>query len=306
MTKWRDVLPVHPAAEMFPLMNADELRELGEDIKKHGLKNPIVLWSERPEHKVFLLDGRNRLDAMEAIGLQAVEIRDDKGGRLKVTNSRQLFGTGEGISLIDGQSVNADPYEYVISANIRRRHLSVEERQHLIIELIARTPEKSNREIARSVGVSPTTIGVARAKGIQLSRIGQLAKTTGKDGKARTTRPMRDRERRAARKAHTAAMVAEWKAALPKTPGTPTASNGHEQHVMEQHVIEQQLVDVKSRIEGLVGHARSCNKVTEVISALRGFIDQLEAWDAKVSRGARKAAEATAEDNIREVEKTTH
>jgi len=31
---WRDVLSVHPAAELFPQMSADELRELGEDIKK--------------------------------------------------------------------------------------------------------------------------------------------------------------------------------------------------------------------------------------------------------------------------------
>ena len=35
MTKsWRDVLPVHAAADLFPLMSEDELRELGDDIKK--------------------------------------------------------------------------------------------------------------------------------------------------------------------------------------------------------------------------------------------------------------------------------
>ena len=34
MTKrWRDVLQIHPAAELFPLMTPDELRALGEDIK---------------------------------------------------------------------------------------------------------------------------------------------------------------------------------------------------------------------------------------------------------------------------------
>jgi hypothetical protein len=33
---WRDFLPVHPAAELFPLMAGAELRELGENIKARG------------------------------------------------------------------------------------------------------------------------------------------------------------------------------------------------------------------------------------------------------------------------------
>jgi hypothetical protein len=28
---WRAVLPVHPAADLFPMMSESELRELGED-----------------------------------------------------------------------------------------------------------------------------------------------------------------------------------------------------------------------------------------------------------------------------------
>src|SRR5215813_9299133 len=40
---WRDHLPVHPAADLFPLMSEPELRELGEDIKKNGgLISPIT------------------------------------------------------------------------------------------------------------------------------------------------------------------------------------------------------------------------------------------------------------------------
>jgi hypothetical protein len=43
---WRDVLPIHPAAELFPRMSADELRVLGKDIKTNGLTSPIVVWSD--------------------------------------------------------------------------------------------------------------------------------------------------------------------------------------------------------------------------------------------------------------------
>jgi hypothetical protein len=70
---WRDVLPVHPAAEMFPLMNPEELPGLGADIERCGLKSPIILWSREENDTVYLLDGRNRLDALEAAGVCLVK-----------------------------------------------------------------------------------------------------------------------------------------------------------------------------------------------------------------------------------------
>jgi hypothetical protein len=68
---WRDYLPIHPAAELFPRMTDAELDEIAKDIKKRGLQQPIVLWSpgyeedgknDRPR---YVLDGINRLDACE-------------------------------------------------------------------------------------------------------------------------------------------------------------------------------------------------------------------------------------------------
>lgn len=63
---WRDVLPIHPACELFPPMSPDELRALGEDIAKNGLTSPIVLWRADKRAPAVLLDGRNCLDAIEA------------------------------------------------------------------------------------------------------------------------------------------------------------------------------------------------------------------------------------------------
>jgi hypothetical protein len=64
---WRDVLPVHPAAELLPPPPAEELRELGEDIKRHGQRIPVSIQNGK------LLDGRTRLDAMELAGLPVVQ-----------------------------------------------------------------------------------------------------------------------------------------------------------------------------------------------------------------------------------------
>src|SRR6186997_2587721 len=77
---WRDVVKIHPACDLFPTMSPDELKALGEDIKQKGLTAPIVWWTERedaigkmPPSKYQLLDGRNRLDAMEMIGLRLID-----------------------------------------------------------------------------------------------------------------------------------------------------------------------------------------------------------------------------------------
>jgi len=107
---WRDLLPVHPAAELFPMMSEEELRALGEDIKKNGLREGVTLLDGK------LLDGRNRLDAMEKAGLPVL-----KGNQLDV-----------GWNSVKG----VDPVTFVISKNIHRRHLSAERKRELVAKLI--------------------------------------------------------------------------------------------------------------------------------------------------------------------------
>ena len=63
MSKWRERYNVHPAADVFPMMTDAELQALGEDIKANGQTIPILFW--RGGGKLFLIDGRNRLEAME-------------------------------------------------------------------------------------------------------------------------------------------------------------------------------------------------------------------------------------------------
>src|SRR5215471_11876663 len=62
MSSWRDIVQVHPACELFPSLSPEELKDLGEDIKKNGLTAQLY------KHNQTLLDGRNRLDAMELVG----------------------------------------------------------------------------------------------------------------------------------------------------------------------------------------------------------------------------------------------
>jgi hypothetical protein len=69
---WRDVIPVHPAADRFPLLKDTDpkaLKALAEDLDK-GMTAPLAFWREGPEAPWQLLDGRNRLDALELMADQ--------------------------------------------------------------------------------------------------------------------------------------------------------------------------------------------------------------------------------------------
>jgi transposase len=159
---WRDVLPIHPAAELFPRMSEDELRELARDINKNGLRYPIILWREKEGAKAYLLDGRNRLDALESIGIQTVDER----------------GMHRHWSFRDG-----DPYDLVLSFNVHRRHLTGEQKRELIAKVLKERPGLSDRRIAAVTGRSKTTVAAQRKKLEAGGQIDHLKKRTGADGK---------------------------------------------------------------------------------------------------------------------------
>jgi hypothetical protein len=75
---WRDVLPVHPACDLFPLMTKDEFRDLVANIAKHGLRDKVDIYFK--DGKCLLVDGRNRLDALASLGKKII---DDNGEPLK-------------------------------------------------------------------------------------------------------------------------------------------------------------------------------------------------------------------------------
>jgi N6-adenosine-specific RNA methylase IME4 len=81
--------PYHPFADCFPLIEGDELEALAADIAANGLVNAIVL------HDDMILDGRNREKACEKAGIAP----------------RYEVYEGD------------DPLGFVISLNIKRRHL---------------------------------------------------------------------------------------------------------------------------------------------------------------------------------------
>lgn len=173
---WRRRLTVHPVAELFLPMNDAELRELADDIEANGLREPIAIYAD-PQIGDCILDGRNRLDALELLG------RTIWNGKLPVS---EIYRTD--IFRFVSQGDTIDPLAYVIIRNIRRRHLKPEERADLIAKLLKLSPEKSNRQIAAELKVDHKKVGAVRRTREATGEISPVEKTTGKDGKKRPAR----------------------------------------------------------------------------------------------------------------------
>lgn len=98
--------PAHPAAELFPLLGQDELRELADDIRTNGLHEPIWLY-DTPEGRM-VLDGRNRLAACELAG---------------IAPQTRVY-TGD------------DPITFSLSQNLKRRHLTTGQKAAVALEAL--------------------------------------------------------------------------------------------------------------------------------------------------------------------------
>jgi hypothetical protein len=169
---------------MFPLMSEAELLKLGKDIKKNGLRSPIVLYDEGQDinpANYSLLDGRNRLDALELVGVPFKLVIEGRNPNKKWN----LIGPFLRVVHPPIRIQRDDPYDYVISANIHRRHLTAEDKRKVIADVIKAKSELSNRRIAEMANADHKTVGAVRDNLEATGEIPQLKKTTGKDGKAR-------------------------------------------------------------------------------------------------------------------------
>lgn len=115
---------IHEYAEIFPLIEGEDFEAMKKDIKAHGLINPITLKDDK------ILDGRNRARACEAVGV-----------RPKYEEFK-----------------NGNAFEFVISQNILRRHLTVSQRSVIALDLEAvfakeAETKKGGRPVGSKTGV---------------------------------------------------------------------------------------------------------------------------------------------------------
>ena len=135
--------------QVMPSLNADEYKELKEDIAQRGVMVPI----EFDEHG-NILDGHHRLQICVELGIRDYPkvIRAGMTEEEKRTHARKL--------------------------NMARRHLTQEQRRELIRQQLKETPEKSDRQIAAGLGVSHVTVAARRNELESIGQIDQCSRQT--------------------------------------------------------------------------------------------------------------------------------
>jgi hypothetical protein len=130
-------LDYHPLANLFPLIDGDEFQSLVDDIRAHGVLEPVIL------HDGMILDGRNRYRASKAAGVDCP------------------------LRTFDG----VDPVAFVISLNLKRRHLS-ESQRAMVAAKLANLTHGGNRKhdqvanLPLDTGPAPASIKQAEASAL--------------------------------------------------------------------------------------------------------------------------------------------
>lgn len=109
-------LEFHKYSNIFPMIEGEKLEELKRDIKENGLLQPIVLYENK------ILDGRNRYKACKELGVKP-EFESYKGDK---------------------------PLEFVISLNLKRRHLTADQRAVIAQEVMPMLEEEARKRHATS------------------------------------------------------------------------------------------------------------------------------------------------------------
>ena len=135
-------LKIHPAAELFPPMTEAEFLGLKQDIREHGQREAIVVW------KGDLIDGRHRLRACRELDIEPeiAELMDE-----------------------------TDPWQYVVSHNLHRRHLTTAQRSMVADKLasLKRGEKKADSGIPLS---QPTQAEVAKMFNVSVDSVKQARK----------------------------------------------------------------------------------------------------------------------------------
>lgn len=137
----------HEYANLFPMMDDRQYRELVEDVRQCGVREPIVFIDGK------ILDGRNRYMAARECGIEypRVEFQGD------------------------------DPLGYVISMNLKRRHLS-ESQRGMVAAKLAKLPQGARTDLEHRANLHDVSAADAATMLNVSERTVKTAKAVERDG----------------------------------------------------------------------------------------------------------------------------
>ncbi len=142
----------------LPPLPYDQFLALRDNIAVNGVLVPIIVDSNGPRRKI--IDGNYRKAIADELGYECPEIvQEGLTEDEKKTMARAL--------------------------NLARRQLTQEQKRQLVADQLRETPGRSNRWIAKQLGVHHATVAVVRSEMEGTGDLSSCERTVGEDGKAR-------------------------------------------------------------------------------------------------------------------------
>lgn len=163
-----------PFAHVLPPLATEERAELESDIRTHGITVPVLVTDENE-----VIDGHNRLQIAVALGLTEVPV-----------------------VVVSGLTA-VQKHDRAVALNLRRRHLTREQRREIVARRLKADPALSNNAIAAALNVDDKTVASVRRDLEATSEIPKTPARRGTDGRSRrsqsVSRPRREPVRPAAK-----------------------------------------------------------------------------------------------------------
>lgn len=141
----------------LPPLTPEEYDGLRASIAVNGVLNPILVDSDGPLRRI--IDGSNRKKIADELGYECPE-------QIHLGDEEELRALARAL-------------------NIARRHLSNFQKRQLVADQLKETPERSDRWVAKMLGVDHKTVGSVRADLGSSGELPRMAATVGQDGRTR-------------------------------------------------------------------------------------------------------------------------
>lgn len=148
-------IPYEPVLQLPPL-SSEDFMALRDNIAVNGVLVPIIVDGDGPHRKI--IDGSYRKQIADEFGYECPEIvQPDLDENEKRTLARAL--------------------------NLARRQLNRDQKRDLIADQLRESPDRSNRWVAKQLGVHHATVGSVRSLLEASGQIEECAERLGRDGK---------------------------------------------------------------------------------------------------------------------------
>jgi len=211
----------HPLANLFPLLEGAEFKALLEDIKKNGQREKIKL------HEGKILDSRNRHRACKE-GFRKPEYEE--------------------------LPLSTNPLDYVISANLHRRHLSTTQRALIGAKLITLQPGQHTK------GQAPSIEGASKLLNVGHASIERARKVLASGDDSLIKKVEQD-------EITAAAAVKQLEAKTPPAPETttPSSTKNSDDYDKAQGVLMEKL----AKMEAEQAEASAQKTIEELVKTIR-------------------------------------